>query len=90
MDMVNDVPLKRSPLILFDDVDDSKFDAYKNYRELLKSQRWKKSKMDMYRPAYGFGKKKRNADMNFGIPTPFDYGSKHSGNPYGEYLYSFY
>ena len=55
------------------------YDAFKNYRKLLKNQRWKKSKMqlDMYRPAYGFGK--RGADMSFRMISPFNYYTRNTG-----------
>ena len=66
------------------------FNALENYRQLLRSQRWKKNKIEMYRPAYGFGKKKRNADMSFGYMSPYSYGSKFMSNPYSDILIPFF
>ena len=55
------------------------YNAFKNYRKLLKNQRWKKSKMhmDMYRPAYGFGK--RAAPMSFRMISPFNFYTRNTG-----------
>ena len=53
------------------------YNAFKNYRKLLKNQRWKRSNMEMYRPADGFGK--RGAATSFRIISPFNYYTRKTG-----------
>ena len=55
-----------------------------SYRRILKNQRWKRP-TDMYRPAYGFGK--RSADFNFAMASPYQYHTKFMANPYGRSFY---
>ena len=55
-----------------------------SYRQILKNQRWKKS-LDMYRPAYGFGK--RSPEFHFSMATPYKYYTKFMANPYGSSFY---
>ena len=45
------------------DLDNQNLYNFMNYRKILKGQRWKKSKSELFRPAYGFGKKKRSYNM---------------------------
>merc|ERR1712130_26379 len=86
-----DIPVKRSGTLTIINPDTLKsFNAYENFRQLIRSQRWKKSKIDMYRPAYGFGKKKRNADMNFDFLSPYSYGSRFMSNPYSDLLMPYF
>ena len=85
LDEENEVQ-KRGLFEVEPEADSKVYNAFQNYRRLLKSQRWKKSKMEMYRPAYGFGKRSNGALMNFRMLTPFDFYSRQVGNPYSYYL----
>ena len=53
------------------------YNAFKNYRKLLNTQRWKRSKMEMYRPAYGFGK--RGGAMSLRMISPFNHYTRNTG-----------
>ena len=50
---------------------------FQYYRNLLGCQRWKKSKKEMFRQAYGFGKKKRSS----GQYHPFEEIKKRTFSP---------
>ena len=72
----DDIMAKRSLETL--DYHPDVYNAFKNYRKLLKNQRWKRSKMEMYRPAYGFGK--RGAAMSLRMISPFfNYYTRNTG-----------
>ena len=58
-------------------------EPFYSYRRILKNQRWKKS--DVYRPAYGFGK--RSPTFQFQMASPYQYHTKFMGNPYGRSFY---
>ena len=59
-------------------------EPFYSYRRILKNQRWKRP-TDMYRPAYGFGK--RSPDFNFAMASPYQYHTKFMANPYGRSFY---
>ena len=62
-EMVSDDDVKRGDI-----ENEINLEPFYSYRRILKNQRWKRT-TDMYRPAYGFGK--RSTDFNFAMATPY-------------------
>ena len=78
-EMVTDADVKRG------DVENLiNLEPFYSYRRILKNQRWKRT-TEMYRPAYGFGK--RSPDFNFAMASPYQYHTKFMANPYGKSFY---
>ena len=67
-----------------DDVIAVSLQPFYSYRKIVKGQRWKKA-ADMFRPAYGFGK--RSPSLQFSMGSPFSYHSQFMANPYSGQLY---
>ena len=61
------------------------FNPLDNYRKILNGQRWKKSKRELFRPAYGFGKKKRG--LNVLMPTLGQYINEDGSNLFSTQFY---
>ena len=78
-EMDTDVDVKRGDI-----ENEIKMEPFYSYRRILKNQRWKRT-TDMYRPAYGFGK--RSTDFNFAMATPYQYHTQFMANPYGRTFY---
>ena len=70
--MVSDADVKRGDI-------ENEINMEPYYRRIVKNQRWKRP-TDMYRPAYGFGK--RSPDFKFAMASPFQYHTKFMANPY--------
>eukprot|EP00091_Calanus_sinicus_P000552 TRINITY_DN10481_c0_g1_i2.p1 TRINITY_DN10481_c0_g1~~TRINITY_DN10481_c0_g1_i2.p1 ORF type:complete len:102 (-),score=30.02 TRINITY_DN10481_c0_g1_i2:88-393(-) len=78
-EMVADPEIKRGDAENVKDME-----PFYSYRRILKNQRWKRP-TDMYRPAYGFGK--RSPDFTFAMASPYQYHNKFMTNPYGRSFY---
>ena len=70
---------------LFGYTDPDSFTPFQKYRKLLRSQRLKKSKREIFRPAYGFGKKKRSYGQS--QPSLDNYFDDNDSNLYGSQYY---
>ena len=77
-----------------DDTVESKLLPFYNYRQILKNQRWKRS-TDIYKPAYGFGKRApipKSLDLLKGLEnylfSPFHYQNLFMNSPIGKSFYN--